>query len=44
VLGIPGPIAWQPRGSGFRVELSEAARRRLAGAPAWTLRIPAVRS
>jgi alpha-L-fucosidase len=43
VLGASEPVAWQPRGSGFRVELSESVRRRVAGAPAWTLRIPAVR-
>jgi alpha-L-fucosidase len=42
VLGGPEPVAWQPQGSGFRVELSESVRRRVAGMPAWTLRIPAV--
>ena len=44
VLGIAEPITWQPRGSGFRIELSETVRRRLAGTPAWTLRISAVRT
>jgi alpha-L-fucosidase len=43
VLGVAESIAWQPHGPGFRFELSGAARRQLAGAPAWTLRIPSVR-
>ncbi len=44
VLGAPDPIAWQPRGSGFRVELPQALRRRLDGTPAWTLHVPVVRA
>src|SRR6185437_6678762 len=43
VLGSPEPLAWQPRGSGFRVELPPSVRHRLAGTPAWTLRISASR-
>jgi len=44
VLGTPKSLAWQPSGSGFRVELPESVRSRLAGALAWTLRISAVRT
>jgi len=43
VLGSPEPLAWQPRGSGFRIELPQAVRHRLATAPAWTMRISALR-
>lgn len=43
VLGVPEPVTWRPQGSGCRIELSETVRHRLASAPAWTLRIPAVR-
>ena len=42
VLGAPEPLAWQPRRSGFRVELPWTVRQRLAGALAWVLRISAV--
>ena len=44
VLGASERLASQLRGGGFRVELPEAVRHRLAGAPAWTLRISAVRA
>jgi alpha-L-fucosidase len=44
VLGVSEPLAWQPRGPGFRVELPPSVRHRLAGTPAWTFRISALRS
>jgi alpha-L-fucosidase len=44
VLGGPESIAWQPRGNGFRAELPQSVRRRVAAAPAWTLHISALRA
>ena len=44
VLGTQGSLVWKASGNGVRVELPDAVRRRLAGALAWTLRIPALRT
>lgn len=44
LLGADGELAWQQRDDGVHVDLPPAVRRKLAGAPAWTLRISAVQA
>jgi len=44
VLGAGGELAWRQRDDGVHVDLPEAIRRQLAGSPAWTLRMSAVRA
>lgn len=44
VLGAGDELAWRQRGDGIEVALPPALRRQLAGTPAWTLRISAVRA